>query len=99
MFINLRATRREQFLGARALHQSLEALCFGHRNPITKIRQTVIASSFIVELRIGALLQLLDQTVVEHALDRTVQRPWSKTHFAFAALVNLAHDLVTMPVF
>src|SRR4051812_12785730 len=92
------AARGKKSLGARILHQLFEAFGLRYRDAVTEASQAIITAPFVVQLRIRTFLQLLDQTIVEHSLDGPVKRPRPKTHLSLAALVHLAHDLVTMPV-
>ena len=78
---------------------ALEALSFSYSDTTTKIAEAIVTPPLVIEFRIGTFIQLFDQTVTQHPLDGSVERAWTKTHFPFTALVNLAHDVVTMPFF
>src|SRR6266850_2758175 len=94
----LGATRRKKFLGSCTLDQSLEPLGLGHRQPITKIGKTVVATPLVVEFGIRTFFQLLDKTVLEHPFDRSVESAGPQAHLSLSAFVDLPHDVVTMPL-
>ena len=59
-------------------------------------RDPVVATTLVVELRVGTLGGLLDEAVGEHALDRAVEGPGAHADGAVGELFDAAHDGVAV---
>src|SRR3954470_21347789 len=68
------------------------------RNAATTRRQPVITAADVVCLRIRTLVELFDQPIVEHPLNRSVERPRSEPQRATGPGGDGLHDGVSMSV-
>src|SRR5581483_1919430 len=67
-------------------------------HPTTSVCELVISPPLIVQLWIGTLIQLLNQTIIEQVLDRSVQGCWPEPHWAQSRLVDILHNGITVPI-
>src|SRR5262249_39489755 len=69
------------------------------RRRLSERRDPVIAPPLVVHLGGGPLARLLDQALLEHPLDRAVQRPRPEPDLSAGPLRDLLEDRVAVPVF
>jgi hypothetical protein len=63
---------------------------------VAEFGEPVVAAPLIIESRIGPLVGLLDQALVEHPLDRAVERARSHSNRPTTQFGDIAHDRVAM---
>src|SRR5216117_1502857 len=65
-----------QPLAACDLRHRRVTQCLGFDGPLTDRSQAVVTASFIVQLRVGPFVGLLNHARFQQALDRTIQGTW-----------------------
>ena len=63
---------------------------------VAEVGEAVVAAALVVELGVGALGDLLEQALVDHALDRAVERARAHRHRAAEKVLDVAHDGVAV---
>src|SRR5579859_6095476 len=72
------------------------ALQLDRESSSSQFGQPVIAASLIGMRRIRFLARLLNQSISQHALKRTIERAGSHFDLTLAILFDLLHDLIPM---
>ncbi len=77
-------------------YQVSHPLRFRGDDRVSQTRQSIVSTSLVVTVRCGAVLGLLDQTLVEQALEVSVEWSRLETDAAFGTLANPLHDGVAV---
>src|SRR6185503_14447031 len=83
---------------ARELHHAGESLRLGTGGRAPRRRQSVVATSRVVERRVDARFDLTDEAVLEQARERAIQRAGPELNRVAAVAGYLLHDSVAVPV-
>ena len=65
-------------------------------DPVAQLGQPVVAATLVIQRRIGSLIGFFDQALVEHPLDRAIQRARPHPNNSAAQLADIPHDRVTV---
>jgi hypothetical protein len=84
--------------GARLTQQLREACGFRFRDATAERRDAVVAPPDIVTIRMTPIVDLLDEAIVEHALDRAIERARTHAQLAVRPRADVLHDRVAVPL-
>lgn len=68
----------------------------GGADPMAQPGQPVVPAPLVIQRRVGSFFGLFDKALIEHPLDRPVQRPRTHPHRSAAQLGDVAHDGVAV---
>src|SRR4051794_29014719 len=89
---------RTESAGARQLQKRCQAGRLGTGDRRAKWRNPVVAATLVVELGHRPLAQLDDETLLEHPLNRAIQRSCAERDLAVRSTRDLLHDGVAVQV-
>lgn len=75
-----------------------ESLQIQLEHAAAKRRHPIVPATLVVVFRAPAMRRVFDESGGEHALDRAVERPWSRTDFAAGRFLDLLGNGVPMPL-
>src|SRR3989442_1086611 len=76
----------------RLPHEGGQALHFDRRHALSEAGETVVTPALIGVRRVGTFGQLLDQALLEHSADGTVERSGAQLDFARSPGRDILHD-------
>jgi hypothetical protein len=88
---------RNQSRGARIRQQPLQPARLGDGDLAAERREAIIATAFVV-VAAGAFVELFDQAVFQHSMDRTIERAGAEADSAFGPRCDVLHDGVAVAV-
>src|SRR6266850_7308048 len=77
----------------------LHAAEFGTQLYPSTRAKLVVATARVVVLGLGSLDELANQTCVEHALERRVERSWSEADPTLRVRLDVFENLIAVPIF
>jgi hypothetical protein len=86
----------EQMTLSRKLHELGKSLGFGLRDGAALRRQPIVAAAVVIRFVMQGDGQFLDQTVHQHPLNGSVERPGTESGPATGHALDVLHDRVAM---
>src|SRR5688572_22192416 len=79
-------------------HELVQPIGFGARHGAAEWRDAVIPPPLVVELRRRPLVDLDDEIVVQHPLNRAIEGAWTEAHLAVGARQHFLDDAVAVAI-
>src|SRR5581483_1814355 len=81
---------------ARRVHEQRQAIRLGGGDLASARREAVVATAVVVGLSVQRDVELLDQAVHHHALDRSIERARPQLGLAIGDPLHVLHDAVAV---